>query len=58
MSTPTQQWRGVAAEQTDDLPGKISSLRGSRRKAWTARMPPSDSVNWMTTRATVSRVLR
>ena len=35
---------------------KISWLRGSRRKACTARMPPIDSTKWTITSATFSRV--
>jgi hypothetical protein len=37
---------------------KISWLRRSRRKAWTARMPPMDSTKWTITSATFSRVTR
>jgi ATP-binding cassette subfamily B protein len=31
-STPVPQWRGVAAEQADDLPGRISSLLRRRSR--------------------------
>ncbi len=37
---------------------KISWLRGSRRNACTARMPPIDSTKWTMTSATFSRVTR
>ena len=37
---------------------KIAWLRGSRRKACTARMPPIDSTKWTITSATFSRVTR
>ena len=37
---------------------KMSWLRGSRRNACTARMPPSDSVNCTIVRATASRLTR
>ena len=37
---------------------KISWLRGSRRNAWTARMPPIDSTKCTITSATFSRVRR
>jgi hypothetical protein len=36
----------------------MASLRGSRRKAWTARMPLKVSTNWTMTSATLSRVCR
>ncbi len=39
-------------------PWKISSLRGSRRNAWTARMPCIDSTKCTITSTTASRVRR
>ncbi len=49
MSTPTQQWRGVAAEQTDDLPGKISSLlrKRSRRLLGSLLRPHRRKALWL-----------
>ncbi len=39
-------------------PWKISSLRGSRRNAWTARIPVIDSTKCTMTSTTASRVCR
>ncbi|MFL5796626.1 MAG: ABC transporter ATP-binding protein [Actinomycetota bacterium] len=49
MSTPTQQWRGVAAEQSDDLPGRISSLlrKRSRRLLGSLLRPHRRRALWL-----------
>ena len=48
----------LAARYWSLTSSKISWLRGSRRKAWTARMPFIDSTKWTITSATFSRVTR
>ncbi len=48
----------LAARYWSLTSSKIAWLRGSRRKACTARMPPIDSTKWTITSATFSRVTR
>ena len=48
----------LAARYCSLTSSKISWLRGSRRKAWTARIPLIDSTKCTITSATFSRVTR